>query len=552
MIGHGRGASASGGWALVLGLVGAGVVASADEGWVGRSVLLRSSRVTLRVGKQPHAVGPLQQVFRVTQEQGGWLWVRSGRQAGWVRPWQVVGTEHAVDFYTEILSRRPDASWAYLGRGLGWEARGEPRIALKDYDEAVRLAPDDPAARIDRGSLRRERGNVEGALEDLDKAVKLDPNSALAHFARGQALLDRPGRAESALADLDEAIRLQPDLPGAYSARGEIRRGRGDDQAAAADFAEAIRLDPASAAADSPRAAPHPNPNLPELTRPDDRREPHSRLPDRFLVRGREEWRANDSQLDAEIAANEETLRRDPNHYKALNDRGLARFERGDLHGAFDDANRQVQLAPGVVNGYANRAVALRELGDYDRAIADSTEAIRLLPGSGVPYNNRAIARADKKDFDGAMADFAEALRLQPMAASYYGNRAGVFAKMGDYARAVADNTQALAIDPTLAIAYHHLAMIRAACPDASFRDGKQAVAMASQACVRTFWKNHNTLSGYAAALAEDGQFPLAVQWQDRALDLLKGTRYRNDYQERLQLYKAGKPYRMAVSRPKG
>jgi len=57
-------------------------------------------------------------------------------------------------------------------------------------------------------------------------------------------------------------------------------------------------------------------------------------------------------------------------------------------------------------------------------------------------------------------------------------------------------------------------AWLRAACPDAKFRDAKLAYADARKACELTGWKDSASLEALAAAYAESGQFDEAVKWQ--------------------------------------
>jgi hypothetical protein len=69
----------------------------------------------------------------------------------------------------------------------------------------------------------------------------------------------------------------------------------------------------------------------------------------------------------------------------------------------------------------------------------------------------------------------------------------------------------------------------------------------ASRACELTHWKNAGMLDTLAAAHAECGQFPEAIKWQTKALELAN-KRQTEEFRRRLQLYQTKRPYRQ----PKG
>ncbi len=92
--------------------------------------------------------------------------------------------------------------------------------------------------------------------------------------------------------------------------------------------------------------------------------------------------------------------------------------------------------------------------------------------------------------------------------------------------------------------------MIMAACPEAKFRDGKGAVALATRACELTNWKDTRFLNTLAVAQAEAGDFDAAVNSQNRAIELLTDTRQQDDYRSRLVLYQAKRPYRQESPQP--
>jgi tetratricopeptide (TPR) repeat protein len=90
--------------------------------------------------------------------------------------------------------------------------------------------------------------------------------------------------------------------------------------------------------------------------------------------------------------------------------------------------------------------------------------------------------------------------------------------------------------------------MFYATCFDARFQDGTKAVEDATQACELTGWKNALEIQVLAACYAETGNFDKAVEWQTKARNMVS-EKDKADYQARLNLFEAHKPYREEVKR---
>jgi len=230
----------------------------------------------------------------------------------------------------------------------------------------------------------------------------------------------------------------------------------------------------------------------------------------------------------------------------------------------------------------------LRQAKDYcqegqnDRAVAAYDEAIRLDPNCAVAYINRGGIHAQQGNPQRAVADYAEAARLDSKYAdalfrlgySWFQNRryadsiaaydralqldpqrpdarahffrGNAHDKLGDYEKAVADYDKSVALEPEYALPYFSLAQLRASCPEAAFRCGAKAVANATKACELTDWKNWQVVDALAAAWAEAGDFQNALKWQAKAIEMARQAdrRQKKFLQQRLELYRAGKPYR--------
>jgi len=95
-------------------------------------------------------------------------------------------------------------------------------------------------------------------------------------------------------------------------------------------------------------------------------------------------------------------------------------------------------------------------------------------------------------------------------------------------------------------MALNTLAWLYATYPDAGLRSGEQAVALAERATELVGRKNPRMLDTLAAAHANAGQFPAAVETACKALELAEqagNAALAKEIRGRLFLYRAGKPY---------
>ena len=93
--------------------------------------------------------------------------------------------------------------------------------------------------------------------------------------------------------------------------------------------------------------------------------------------------------------------------------------------------------------------------------------------------------------------------------------------------------------------AMNDLAWMQATSEAADIRNGMNAVLLAEEAVAATHRKNPGFLDTLAASYAETQQFDKAVAALQEAIVLLKSDQEKNDYESRLKLYQAHKPYRV-------
>jgi tetratricopeptide (TPR) repeat protein len=308
------------------------------------------------------------------------------------------------------------------------------------------------------------------------------PASIRPLFGRGLTYY-RNGDGDRAIGVFDEVIRLQPTFAEAYVTRGSAYQLKGQLHKALADFDQAIRLDPKSARAYCDRA---------DLEH------------DLF------------NQPDKALADYNEAIRLAPNFQRAYYNRGTLFIGRHNYDRAIADLTRAIQLAPSDLSAYSARAEAYLRKGDRTRAISDAKVTIKLKPAEmrltrGVHLCLRAKAYEIIGQPELALHDFRQAARLMPNNASIE----------------------------------NRLAWFLATRLEDRFRNGREAVFAAKNACELSHWKNSEYIDTLAAAYAETGDFEQAIKYEKQALnDSSLGPRQRGEREKRLALFEQRKPFR--------
>ena len=94
--------------------------------------------------------------------------------------------------------------------------------------------------------------------------------------------------------------------------------------------------------------------------------------------------------------------------------------------------------------------------------------------------------------------------------------------------------------------ALNNLAWILATQPDEKLRDGREAVRLAAHAVTLTRTNNPGALDTLAAAYAESGNYPAAVETAQKAAGLALAAGQKEmaaEIQRRRQAYAAGRPF---------
>jgi serine/threonine protein kinase/Flp pilus assembly protein TadD len=185
---------------------------------------------------------------------------------------------------------------------------------------------------------------------------------------------------------------------------------------------------------------------------------------------------------------------------------------------------RRIDAEPEDARNYVVRARFYISLKDNEKAVADLEQCAKLLRSRDHPavplVTKLAVLSREQEQYD----------KVEPL-----------FARVLIFSRSIVGTESPWQLN--------RLALFQAAFPSAEFRDGVKAVENSTKACELTNWKNHEYISTLAASYAETGDFDSAVKWQKEAIDVLtrkQSSWQKADFQSRLKLYQAGKPYRQS------
>jgi len=413
--------------------------------------------------------------------------------------------------------------------------RGAFAEAVADYDAAIEKAPREAGLFVNRGLAHGELGEYRKAVADFRQAIDSDPQAAgavadcwsqdgpfqeriakskpdqsdvelpLAYCVRAMMWVSKD-EDEAAIDDLTAAIRLNPKLAFAFCLRGWLYRKTGRQREAMSDFSEALQLDAKLTAAEALRQLPPPADPMPPTA-------PIQLTPDQI------------KDLSAAYG------------FPA----------RGGADDELEAANEAIRKSPDDPSGYKMRALIWTMRKEPEKALADRVKVLELRPGDASALQARGLALWRAGRLQEAIRDFDKLLDINRNDVNNLQARGGIHRDSGEYAKALADYQQALRLAERWyrPIAYRSLARLWATCPDASFRDGKRAVEAANKAIRGNGYVPPIDYDTLAAACAESGDFDAAIEWQSKAVATAKGDdEFIRQLRERLELYRAGKPYR--------
>ncbi len=194
-----------------------------------------------------------------------------------------------------------------------------------------------------------------------------------------------------------------------------------------------------------------------------------------------------------------------------------------------------------------NLGIVLLRKGKLDESISLLQAAVNLRPENAPAHDNLAKAFLQKGQVADAMVHYRKLVEIQPENVEAHNILGTVLIQQGRIREAIEQWHETLAIQPENGNAKSNLAWVFATSPEETFRDGARAVQLAEQALKLSNSRNPIIFRTLAAAYAESGRFPEAIETARRGAELANSQGNAGlaaDLQTNIVLYEAARPLR--------
>ena len=223
--------------------------------------------------------------------------------------------------------------------------------------------------------------------------------------------------------------------------------------------------------------------------------------------------------MDAALVDFGKAIEKNDKDEVAYINRAAVYMAQNKIDSSIADYSKAIELNPKKADNFQQRAVAYKMKGDLDSALADFNKALELSPKHVPALMGRGYIWYQLEKHKQAVEDFAAVIAIDPKSAAAYNNRGFNLHRLGDGTAALADYNKAVELAPEYALAYQNKAWLLATSPDDALRNGKEAIKAALVACELNKYKNAADLKALAASYAENGEFELAIGWQEKAIE---------------------------------
>jgi tetratricopeptide (TPR) repeat protein len=287
--------------------------------------------------------------------------------------------------------------------------------------------------------------------------------------------LGAKGQYDAAIAEWTKAMELSPGDPKAHNNRGVALVGKGSLDAGIDEFRKAMEIRPEYA-------------------------EAHYNLGGALARQGK---------VDEAIAQYRRTIDINPQYAEAHDRLGGALAQKGAIAEAIAEFRKAVEIDDRYAEAHNDLGAALLQTGRTAEAIEQFQKALAIDPKSAKAHYNLGVALARSLKIDEAIGQLQSAVDADPRyLEAHYGLGAMLYSKWR-VAETLVHWRAGLDVNPDYRPILSRMAWVLATCPDATVRNGREAVMLAERLVQQT-GPEVESLDVLAAAYAEAGAFQKA------------------------------------------
>jgi tetratricopeptide (TPR) repeat protein len=254
----------------------------------------------------------------------------------------------------------------------------------------------------------------------------------------------------------------------------------------------------------------------------------------------------DEGKLDQAEKEFKEVIRLTPKIGKPYNDLGKIYALQGKLEVATEMFSNAVRLNPGQAQARWNLGNAWLQKGMVAKGLAEMKAGVALSPEDVEAHQRMADALLKLGKAAEAMPYCEMVVKAEPKDARARFMLGQAHLDQKQFAEAAANFKEAVRLAPETPQALNALAWVYATSSRPDIRNGPEAVRLAEKACELTKRQDLEMLDTLGAAYAQAGRFEEAVKAATAARVLAataRDTKTAEMEQQRMELYKAGKPY---------
>jgi tetratricopeptide (TPR) repeat protein len=256
---------------------------------------------------------------------------------------------------------------------------------------------------------------------------------------------------------------------------------------------------------------------------------------------------AQQGSLAEGVAEFQKALEIRPNYTEAHNNLGYTLVQLDRMTEAIAHYRRALETQPDNADAHNNLGCALLQLGRLNEAIDHFQKAVQIRPDFAEGHCNLGNGLAQQGKLDEAIVQYRTAMKIRPDYVPARQNLGGTLYRQGKVVEGLEQWREVTRMQPGAVALLNATAWILATDPNMSARNGAEAIQWGRRAAELSHRREPAILDTLAAAYAESGRFPEAVQTAQQALSLATSQHDASLVEKisaRIKLYRSGVPYR--------